>query len=120
MGGPRLQASLDELERTDPTVGAAAAKLDAVVRAIVEKPAECAVCIASRRTTVDAYLLGFLAGFRSAVIATIDGRGGTHDLGYPRFCLAHEVMVTKVQAAEVRHCMGLVPDASDAQGGEPR
>lgn len=78
---------------------------------------ECVLCIASRRTTVDAYLLGFLAGFRRAVIATIDGQGGTHDLQEPRFCLAHEKMVTEAQASEVRRCMGLVtsPDQTEVK-----
>lgn len=70
---------------------------------------ECVACIASRRSTVDAFLHGFRAGFRNSVIAHIEGAGGVPTVEGPKFCLTHDRMVTEAYADEVRVAMGLPP-----------
>lgn len=53
--------------------------------------AECAACVASRRSVVEAFLLGFRAAMRESF---------SYD--EPTFCTAHELMVTEVFAEELR------------------
>ncbi len=65
----------------------------------------CAVCVASNRRAVDAFLAGFGAGFRTAVVSSIEGAGEVTHLERPTFCLAHEAMVTRVYADGIRDCL---------------
>ncbi len=71
---------------------------------------KCAACIASRRSTVDSFFLGFRAGFRTSVIATIEGAGGVPVNEAPTFCLIHEKMATEAYVAELREVMDLKRD----------
>lgn len=67
----------------------------------------CPACLASRRSTVDAFFLGFRSGFRQSVIAAIENKGEIADVDLPVFCLAHDKMMTEAYAAEIRTCMRL-------------
>ncbi len=78
---------------------------------------DCVACIASRRSTVDAFFSGFRAGFRNSVIAHIQGKGEVSDVDAPVFCLAHDKMMTEAYAAEVRVCMDLRPEKESTDNG---
>lgn len=69
----------------------------------------CAACVASRRSVVDAFFLGFRAGFNSAVVAAVEGRGEVDNIERPVFCVAHEKMSIEAYVAELRACMNLKP-----------
>lgn len=69
--------------------------------------ADCVVCIASRRSVVDAFMAGFRTGFKQSVIATAEGAGEVHDIKHPSYCLAHERMMTQAYADEIREAMKL-------------
>ena len=68
---------------------------------------ECAVCIASRRSVVDAILVGYELGFKEACRALCDGAGELSTLERPTLCAAHDLMVTKSHSGVVREVMGL-------------
>lgn len=78
--------------------------------------AECPACVASRRSTVDAFFLGFRAGFRNSVVAHIEGKGEVSNREAVRFCLAHDRMKTEAYADEIRESMGL-PRVGGAEEG---
>lgn len=66
---------------------------------------ECAACVASRRSVVDAFFLGLKSGFVMGVNAIADGAGQVNDLERPKFCLAHEVRATEVHAEVARETL---------------
>lgn len=75
--------------------------------------AECIACRASRRTTVDAFFEGYLAG--AVEMATVnDLIAPEHALS---FCLAHERMATEAMAALSRQLDDM---ATERRGEDPR
>lgn len=69
--------------------------------------AECPACVASRRSVVDAFFLGFRAGFRTAVATQIENSGETPIVPAPQFCVAHDRTLIEAYADEVRMGMGM-------------
>ena len=68
------------------------------------KEKECAACVASRRSVVDSFFLGFRAGHSAAVNALHNGGDGEtyFSIEEPIFCLAHDKMMTEAYLAEIK------------------
>lgn len=69
---------------------------------------ECPACVASRRSVVDAYFDGYLAGAVEMTLSEIrTAQPEDPDAGMLVFCVPHEVMATRVIAAMAAKVKGL-------------
>ena len=68
---------------------------------------DCAACLASRRTTVDAFFLGYVAGQRDAVADYLEERGRfSAVLDRAEFCLVHDKMACERLAEMLKAMKG--------------
>jgi hypothetical protein len=66
---------------------------------------ECPVCVASRRSIVDALLVGYELGFKEAFRSFVED---AYPVGErPEMCVAHDIMVTRTHGDVVREAVGL-------------
>jgi len=66
----------------------------------VNAPAqECPACVASRRSPVDAFLIGYRIGMQEQALSIIEADSETADAVRPPLCLAHDEMVTRAVLA---------------------
>lgn len=63
----------------------------------------CSACSASRRRTVDAFMLGYRAGFRMAASHALYAAG--YVATQPTFCLEHDKMITEAHVAELKEIL---------------
>lgn len=66
----------------------------------------CIACIASRRSVVDAFFLGYRAGFRMATAHTVQAIRGGEMIPVNEFCLEHDKMVIEAHVKELRELFG--------------
>lgn len=63
----------------------------------------CAACIASRRSVVDSFMEGYLAGFRTAVVTANED---LKDVQPPQFCLEHDKMIIEAHVRDLKSIVG--------------